>query len=955
MAQPSKSVDQSFLNGLNKAQLEAVTHLDGPALVIAGAGSGKTKVITSRIAYLIERQAARPEEVLALTFTDKAATEMEERVDQLLPYGYVETQIMTFHALGSLIIKDFTVEAGLALQSRLASPLQQHVLMRHCLETMTELVLFRPIHNPHQYMEVLLSYISRLKDEGIDPDSFVALINGLQKAPSDIPDTIDINQYKEVARIYTEYEAYKTAQGFIDFGDQLLVPYMLMRDQEHVRAAIQARYRYILVDEFQDTNTVQAQLLYLIAQAHKNIMVVGDDDQSIYRFRGAELKNILNFQNYFPEVKNIVLTENYRSTQQIIDVSYTLIQHNNPDRLETKLGIQKRLRAQSRGPVPEVVELPDIQQELSYVVERVTKFLTTMSAQDIVILTRSNRQVGVIARALEQKGIAVGTIQARSLLHQPVVRQCIDFLRVLHDLDDSSALYRFLLSPKVGVDPQQLMQLAGFARREHTTLQAYLMNHPSDVPADIAEAIVSLEHFRKLAVDQTAGEVLYQFVTSDGYLDGLVLAATEDPPVAQEVHALAKFFRLVGELEELDGLRDTESIWSHVQDMYALSILAEPEEMEMKEGVQVLTMHRAKGLEFEAVIVFDVTEGTFPSQRRSEALFLPQQIIGSDLGSLSLSHIQEERRLCYVALTRAKKHLVVTYSPDHGGKRQRKPSRFIVEAFGTALPQVQMSESGRPAMIEGFAPAVASTQLPSFGQTSDGWMKLTPNQIAEYLDDPHRFYVHNILQFPEPPSHRLIYGTAVHGALEYYFRERLSGRAPQLKPMQEVFASLWQNQGFVSKRHEQERFTTGMKTLQRLWSEYEAQEFRVRAVEEPFEMKLEALKVRIKGRIDLVLQRQKGVEIRDFKTSAVSSVRHAADRVRDNLPLNLYALAWGNIQQEPVEAISLQFVDAGVVSERSKINNDKTIKKITEAVTGIRKGHFPSKARFTNLEIDDLR
>lgn len=942
----------ALLEGLNDAQKSAVTHVSGPALVIAGAGSGKTKVITSRIAALIETEAALPEQILALTFTDKAATEMEERVDQLLPYGYVETQIMTFHALGALIIKDFAVEAGLSSEARLASPLQQHVMMRHCIETMTDLSIFRPTHNPHQYLELLLRYISRLKDEGIDPTTFSQEIQKLSERGNN--ERIDINQYLEVAEIYTQYENHKASQGFLDFGDQLLIPYQLLRDQEHVRLAIQERYHYVLVDEFQDTNTVQAQLLYLIADEHKNIMAVGDDDQSIYRFRGAELKNILHFQDYFPEAKNIVLTENYRSAQEIIDVSYTLIQQNNPHRLESKLGLQKRMHAQSHGGQPEVIELPDFQQELSYIVERVLGWLEQMPAQEIVILTRSNRQVGVISRALEQKGIQVGTVQSQSLLHQPVVRQCIDFLRVLHDLNDSSALYRFLLSPKVGVKPEGLMSLTASARREHSETHQYCLEHMEDVPEDIRSALLAIDGYRDLTASQSAGEVLYQFVTDNGYLDELVARAGEEATSAQEVQSLAKFFRMVSELEELDGLRDTEAVWSHIQDMYSLSVLSEPEEMEMNDGVQVLTMHRAKGLEFESVIVFDMIEGGIPSQKKSEALFLPQQLMDLDMEELSLEHIQEERRLCYVAFTRAKQNLVLTYSRDHGGKRQRKPSRFLIEAFGNDVAQVASAATRRPAAIEGFAPSTELSQLPSFAQNSDGWMKLTPNQIASYLDDPHRFYVQNILQFPEPPSHRLTYGTAIHGALELYFRERKADRTVTVKDLHDVFASLWDNQGFVSKRHEQERYAAGLATLQRLYEDFEQQSFDIKAVEDPFEMKIESLKLRIKGRIDLILNHEKGVEIRDFKTSAVSSPRHAADRVRDNLPLNIYAYAWQSIKKQPVGSISLHFVDADIVAERSKIDNEKTLKKIAEAVEGIRNGDFPSKARFSDLETEDL-
>ncbi len=954
MAKSRVARADGLLASLNEAQLRAVTHDAGPALVLAGAGTGKTKVITTRIAHLIQSDRAQSEQILALTFTDKAAGEMEERVDQLLPYGYVETQIMTFHALGSALLQEFALEAGLPPQARLATPLQQHALMRATLESLSDLVVLRPAHHPHQYISQILQYISRLKDEGISVVEFTKFSKKIHEQAA--LDFIDPDQYAELAQIYAAYEEAKTQAGFIDFGDQLMLTYQLLDTVPHVRKIVQERYRYILVDEFQDTNTIQAKLLYrLVDSSTQNLMVVGDDDQAIYRFRGAELQNILDFQVQFPKAEIIVLLENYRSTQQIIDLSYSLIQHNNPQRLEVKLGIDKHLHAQSRGVEPEVRILPDIPQELRAVVEQVKHHLNEgLSVQDIAVLTRNNKQVSLVTRALEQQGVAVGTQPAARLLHRPVVRQAIDFLRVLHDPQDSAALYRYLMAPKLALEANEVMQLSAAARRTHQSLAEFIESQPDGVSNSIVNHLTALEGYRRLSKEHSAGEVLYQFVTSDSYLDGLVERSQTEPEAARDVQDLARFFRLIGELEMLDGLRDTAAVWSHIQDMYELAILAEPDEVESREGVEVLTIHRSKGLEFSAVCIFDMTEGTFPSRRKSEMMYLPQQILHYEPKLLTQEHIQEERRLCYVGFTRAKRWLTIFYSQDHGGKRTVKPSRFLLEAFAHENHKVQQLTTGHPIAIENFAPTQMQSTLLSYPESEDGWLTLSPNQLADYQADPYRFYVHNVLQFPQPTTHQLIYGTAIHGALQYFFEEQLAGRLAQLDDVLAVFRHLWRNQGFASERHQQERFESGEATLHRLWEEFRAQKLPVVAVEEPFDIKLENIKLRIRGRVDLLLEDGHGLEIRDFKTSAVASQRRADERVRDNLPLFIYALAMQRLREQPVTLVSLQFVNTGVLAKRSKIDNEKTLDKLSKIVAGIRANQFPKQGYFTNLEIEDL-
>ncbi len=944
---------ESLLAGLNKAQREAVLHDTGPVLVIAGAGTGKTKVITNRIAFLILTGKAHPEEILALTFTDKAAQEMQDRVDELLPYGVVETSIMTFHALGGLLLRDHALDLQLHLQLRLATPVQQHMILRDVLESQAKLEYFRPAQNPTMYTDLLLRYFSRLKDEALNPTAFRKQVDAFS---DDMAEKYDQGKYWELAQIYELYEVRKREQGFMDFGDQLLLPYELLLHKPHILTNIQDQYKYLLVDEFQDTNAVQAKLLYLLSKKQQNIMVVGDDDQSVYRFRGAELQNILSFDDIFPQSKHIVLTKNYRSTQRIIDPSYELIQHNNPDRLESKLGISKRLEAQRKGRAVEILELQDLRAEIDRVTELVHDGIQEYDPNQVAVITRNNTQVEMVIQALRQKDIPVATQVTKNLLLQPVVRQCMDFLSVVHDSNDSSALYRYLLSPKVAAEVAEIIQLASEAKSKHATLEATIRSRRDEYQY-LSGQLEIIQGYRRQIQDNSVGELLYDFITSGGYLDMLISQAEEDPASGHAVQNLARFFQLIAELEAVEGVRNSHDLWLHIKDMYDLEVLADPDEAELSEGVQVLTAHRSKGLEFDRVILFDVVDGTFPATRKGETLYLPQQMSTDSSVSVARLHLAEERRLFYVALTRAKQDVFITFSRNHGGKRLKKPSRFLLEAFGYDIKSSSISKPGlSAAVIHQYGPTSTPSHKPSYPE-QDGWLQLTPNQIADYVQDPQYFYVRHVLRFPEKPSHRLVYGTAIHAVLEVYLRQRMLGSSVGLDDLFGVLNQAWSHEGFVSLRHEEERLGAAKETIRRVWTDFETQQLDIIDVERPFHISLDECKVRIRGRYDVLLRTDSGVEIRDFKTSAVKDLKTAQNRVRDSIPMQIYALAWGLSQEaheDSLGSISLHFVDSGIVARRDKLNHIRTRDQIAKVAEGIRAGLFPKKGIHSHIEMEGL-
>src|SRR3990167_3101376 len=331
-----------ILSELNPSQKEAVTHGNDPLLIIAGAGTGKTTVITRCIAYLISSKIAKPEEILALTFTDKAASEMEERIDLLIPYGYANILISTFHAFGDRILRENAIDLGISPDFRLLTKPEQIIFFReHLFEF--PLKYYRPLGDPTKHIEAIITLISRAKDEDVSSDEYLRYAGQIQEGN-------EAERQMELASAYKKYEELKIKYGFLDFGDQVNLALRLLRERPDIREDYQRRFKYILVDEFQDTNYAQFQLVKLIADKYRNITVVGDDDQSIYKFRGAAISNILGFKDTYPDARQIVLTKNYRSTQSILDSAYRLICHNNHDRLEVKNNVDKRLVTFSHQP-----------------------------------------------------------------------------------------------------------------------------------------------------------------------------------------------------------------------------------------------------------------------------------------------------------------------------------------------------------------------------------------------------------------------------------------------------------------------------------------------------------------------------------------------------------------------------------------------------------------------------
>nr|MBA2381414.1 ATP-dependent helicase [Chloroflexota bacterium] len=668
----------ALLGGLNPEQLRAVTHGDGPLLVVAGAGTGKTQVITRRIAWLIATRRARPSEILALTFTEKAAAEMQVRVDQLVPYGYTDTTIGTFHAFGDRLIREYALELGLPSDIRVLSRAETVIFLGEHLFAF-DLQRYRPLGDPARFLGSLATLFSRCKDEDVSPEAYAAYADGLAVAAAAAPDDAvlaeEASRQGELARAYARYQELLEANGCVDFGDQVALALRLVRTSAAARAEIQARFRYVLVDEFQDTNRAQSELVSIVAEGYRNLTVVGDDDQSIYRFRGAAISNILGFRDRYPTARTVVLRRNYRSRPAILEAAHRLIKFNDPDRLEVQAGISKRLVAE-RGidPAGRTVRLethPSGHDEADRIATEIAARIAGGTApRDIAILVRANGHADPVLRSLDAAAVPWRFSGTSGLYARPEVRRLLAFLRGIADLGSSVDLYGVATGEPYHLGGEDLTAIMTSARRRNRTLwevleeldrQPGILRISPVTRAAVTRIVTDLRELSLLAHERPAGEVLYAFLRRTGTLGRLAGEATVG--AEEQLRNIGRFFEIVRSQSAVLVDDRATFVARHLQTL--IDAGDDPATADLDpdaDAVAVLTVHKAKGLEFPIVYLPGLAAGRFPIPGRRDGLALPAVLGDQPAATDDEIQLREERRLFYVAMTRARDELVLSHA-----------------------------------------------------------------------------------------------------------------------------------------------------------------------------------------------------------------------------------------------------------------------------------------------------
>src|SRR5919198_1310037 len=918
-----------ILDGLNDAQRQAVTHDAGPLLIVAGAGTGKTTVITRRIAWLIAERKVRPEEILALTFTDKAAAEMEERVDTLVPYGYADVEISTFHAFGDRLLREHALEVGLQPDFRVLNRAEQVIFLRDRLFQLP-LERYRPLGDPTRHVQALITLISRCKDEDISPDEYAAYADRLAALARAAPEDDELRersaQQLELARTYAKYQELMAASGASDFGDQIVHALRLLRSRPHVLAGLQRKFKYILIDEFQDTNWAQFEIVKLLGARHGNVAAVGDDNQAVYRWRGAALSNFRGFLRHFPQTRVVVLTENYRSHHRILDAAYRLIL-NNPDRLEEsdegrRYGVSKKLSAvrEPDGPEPRHLHFETATQEANEVARLIAERVAdgAWRYDDVAILVRSNADADQFLRSLNLRGIPWTFSGNAGLYGRPEIRLLIAFLRAVAHPDDSVSVHYLAWSDLSKGRIGSLTRCPTSRARRHRWLFDVFRTVETnrelrdEVDAEGQEAVrrlvADLTRFMELAREMPTGELLYQFLVDSGWLARMSKAATARDEA--EVQNVSKFFRRVQDAAKAlryDNVREFVNPLDALIDAGEDPAVAEAE-IETP-AVRVLTVHKAKGLEFPVVFLVALVQDKFPLRARKDALELPVELIKEALPSGDF-HKQEERRLFYVGMTRAKRELLLTSARDYGGARERKVSQFVLEALDLSKDAARPFTAKAIEEIQRSAPPAEAADATLAPIPPEQELVLSHKQVDDYQTCPLKYRYVNVLRVPILRHHTVVYGATIHRVVEYYLLRRAAGNYTPLEDLLGVYDREWDNQGFLTWEHEEARKAAGRKALTRFWHEEEAGGQKPTYVEKEFGFALGPDRVR--GRFDRVDEDLLGATIIDYKTGEITKQKVADRRAAESLQLKLYALAWREMTGALPQRVELRFLESNL-------------------------------------------
>ncbi|MBD3248188.1 AAA family ATPase [Candidatus Falkowbacteria bacterium] len=991
---------------LNKEQKEAVFHKEGPLLIVAGAGTGKTALITSRIAYLIKEGLASSDEILALTFTEKAAGEMEERVDNLLPLGYFDLWISTFHSFAEKVLRQDGLDIGLPANFKLLDEYSGYRLVRNNLDKF-DLDYYRPMGNQTKFIQALLKHFSRCKDEDISPEEYLNYAEelkqnldnclsggkGADKAMDLFKDAkgkfdkevakSEVLRINEAANAYHTYQQLLLEESSLDFGDLINYCLKLFRQRPNILEKYRRRFKYILLDEFQDTNWAQYELVKILSAPDNNLTVVGDDDQAIYRFRGASMTNILQFKKDYPQAKQVFLKENYRNAQNILDLSYDFIKQNDPNRLEYRLKaegekLDKKLKANTKDKgLISVIEESDSAHEAARVVNKIAELKIDdkdTTWDDFAILARSNDQAKELCAFLDEARFPYLLYSSRGLYGKEVILNVINYFRALRNYHDNTAMFRVLNLPMFGFDLEEITSFNYLAHKK--TLSLYqVLNRASEfkfTPAKQQKADKFLKIFKKHAYsarDEKASDVLLAFIYDSGYIDHLLKQGDE---LYNESTALLS--ALAKRIKEFEKEAEDKTVKSFLEELEAEIEAGEQGGLPFNpdsgpEAIRVMTIHAAKGLEFKYVFVANMVDKRFPTIERKEEIEIPDALVKEQV-STGDHHLEEERRLFYVAATRAKRGIFFSWAKDVGGKREKRPSRFLVEAGLIKdlskddddriekKPEIDLLKKKKKKEPSVFKPAIPKA--------------FSYSQLAAYSKCPRQYLYSFILKVPTKGSYAMAFGKTMHTTMQKIFEEvSRAGQSSQgslfgedkaekeepitLEECLKIYEESWIDEWYPDKNTKEKYWKEGQATVKDIYEKNKDNWPEVSLLEKRFLIKIEheGKEYSIKGQIDRIDQLGDKVSLVDYKTGKVKDKLDFSDKEQ----LLIYQMAADQYLRQPVESLVFHYLkDNSVLKFQAEEKDMEKMKaKIAERIENIKAEDFKATPNKQTCKFCDFK
>lgn len=958
-----------FYGQLNKEQKQAVETIEGPVMVLAGPGTGKTQVLTMRIAHILRKTQMNPRNILALTFTDNAAHNMRKRLVSLIGTEAYGVSIYTFHSFANLVITEFPYKFQFARELQQLDEIEQIEIVESLIDRHKPQEL-RPPRAPYHYVKEIITRIAELKRENISPMQLLDLAEkererltsdegsyhtkGAHKGEMKALIVEELKQLAKCQEIATLYEAYQQTledKGLYDYEDMILFVIKAFESDPELKAYYQERFQYILVDEYQDTNNAQNRLVEQLADFFEspNLFVVGDDKQSIFRFQGASMTNILHFYEKYPSIKVINLKQNYRSHQTILDgasevmskateritdhlpgvkdelVANKIILQSVTASEAKQSGLEVRSKKQeARIDTPiNLGVFPTIEAEQYWIVNKIKELIESgVTPGEIAIIYKENREAEVFTHLLDRLSIAYSVERGSNVLLDTDIKRLITMLRVIENPTDSASLFATLHYDFIGIDSVDLLKLMSYRAKTHKSLVDVLDSLPcsckkhllsfrssealakggkksrtgsfTDVRDDKSDKPVMLNNcqriekvYRKIGEWRvaSANKPLLKLLEQILQESGLFRQISESPDKLERLHRLRRFFDEVKRLNLRTSDVTVRKLLDHLDRLisHGLQLVPEPFELGEQGTVRLMTAHKAKGLEFRYVFILNLVDKHWGNATRRTLIKLPLSIVKKPAPS-TLEKNEDDRRLFYVALTRAKECLYLTFASRKEDKEQL-PSQFIEELGENTIKPISLDSSNK--MIEAhltllFSPyseATFSDQEAAYLREIITEQPLSPTGLNNYLRCPRGYFYKHLLRVPGTRTAAQSYGTAIHAAMQHFFQtHRVLKHIPGKEELTEAFRAALTKE-ILSKAEQEDFLRVGTKVLNSYYDKQLARVTPTVAVEysfAPHHVTLpspqgEIVLTGIVDKLELINPKTNSVRAIDFKTGRVRS------------------------------------------------------------------------------------
>jgi DNA helicase II / ATP-dependent DNA helicase PcrA len=781
---------------LNPEQREAVDSIEGPVMVVAGPGTGKTQVLTLRIANILKKTDTSPENILALTFTDAAATNMRRRLAEIIGSRAYQVVISTFHSFCNDIIKKHPESFPAIVGSEHISEVDQVRIIESCIDDespKSTLELLRPFGNPHLYVPNIRRAIDVLKREGISTNRFQEIIQKERKRFEETPDLYHtsgryegrmktvyaqqakrISKNEELASLYERYQSILREQKQYDFADMIMETLSAISSDHDLLSELQETHQYILVDEHQDTNNAQNRIIEMIASFHAspNLFVVGDEKQAIFRFQGASLENFLYFEKRFKDVKRITLVRNYRSSQSILDSAGSILSGELP--LEAHAG-------HLLAPIS-IAALSQPEAEADYIASDVEKRAQErVPYGEIGVLYPENADAHGIARALWQKGIPYTIESDQNLFDDADVSKLVMVLRAVENYGEDEDIARLMHIRWFGIHPLDTYRLLRFAHEQKISLYELVHNKKLFARIDLSKpralqvCIDKISDWVSFASEEPLTLLVSRIIRESGILKEIL----SSPNAHDRMDALNSFFDEVQKIGRGGGVPKLKDFFTYLETIEKHRLSIKKHHSHLREGmVRLMTVHKAKGLEFDIVYIAKVYDGHFGGRRIADRLALPPAVYSLSGDVMPESRSEDDaRRIFYVALSRARKHVVITYPREDDDGKELLPSQFITEIKPDLTEEINVREFEEKRVLES-AKRFESGTYPVHDLKDKEFVRalfishgMSVSALNNYLVCPWRYFYRNLIRIPEPKGKSALYGTAVHEALHTFFSQ----------------------------------------------------------------------------------------------------------------------------------------------------------------------------------------